>query len=219
MQYYELTRLMEDENRYTIMNMVNVRKFLEEAKRQRQEVEEQNRLLKQRSETDALTGLFNRFRLNTYAENAFINACELKKEFAIEILDIDYFKQYNDNYGHQAGDDCLKQIANEIKKLIKEKNIFGARYGGDEFILIYEGYKKADVQECAETLKQNISKLKIEHGYSKASQIVTISQGICFDIPKAENKIWDYLHMADSMLYRVKQKQRNDISIAEFISK
>lgn len=219
MQYYELNKLMGDENRYTIMNMVNVRKFLEESKRQTQAAEEQNRILKKRSETDALTGLFNRFRLNTYAEDAFINACKLKKEFAIEILDVDYFKQYNDNYGHQAGDDCLKQIANEIKELIKGKNIFGARYGGDEFILIYEGYKKADVQNFAKKLKQNIVNLEIEHRYSKASSIVTISQGICFDIPKEENKIWDYLHMADSMLYQVKQKQRNDVCIATFMSK
>ena len=219
MQYYELNKLMGDENRYTIMNMVNVRKFLEESKRQTQAAEEQNRILKKRSETDALTGLFNRFRLNTYAEDAFINACKLKKEFAIEILDVDYFKQYNDNYGHQAGDDCLKQIANEIKELIKGKNIFGARYGGDEFILIYEGYKKADVQSFAKKLKQNIVNLEIEHRYSKASSIVTISQGICFDIPKEENKIWDYLHMADSMLYQVKQKQRNDVCIATFMSK
>lgn len=218
-KYYELTELMENENRYTVMSMVNIRKFLEESKRQKLAMEEQNRILQERSETDALTGLSNRFRLNTYAEDAFRNAGEQGKEFAIEILDIDYFKQYNDNYGHQAGDQCLICIANEIKALTKGKNIFSARYGGDEFILIYEGYEKTDVLGFAEALKRNVMNLEIEHKYSKTMPVITISQGICFDIPKQRNKIWDYLHTADSMLYKVKQNQRNDVCIAEFEEK
>lgn len=219
MQYYELNEMMENENRYTVMSMVNIRKFLEESKRQKRMMEEQNRILQERSETDALTGLSNRFRLNTYAEEAFKNAGELGKTFAIEIFDIDYFKQYNDNYGHQAGDECLMHIANEIKTLTKGKNIFSARYGGDEFILIYEGYEKSDVLGFAEALKRNVMDLAIEHKYSKVMPIVTISQGICFDIPKPGNKIWDYLHTADSMLYQVKQNQRNDVCMAEFEEK
>ena len=214
--YFELSELMESESRYTVMSMINIRNFLEESTKQLQRVEEQNRILQERSETDPLTGLANRFRLNTYAENAFLRAAVQKEPLAVEILDIDYFKQYNDNYGHQAGDRCIQKIAGVISSLASEHQIFCARYGGDEFILIYEGYNREYVKQLAERLKKNIMQLGIEHKFSKIMPIVTISQEICHDTPQDESKLWDFLHTADSMLYRVKENQRNNVSISSF---
>ncbi len=210
--YYELTEILEKENRYMVSSILNMRNILEETHRRRQEMEMQNRILVQKSETDALTGLANRFRLNDYSEEAFGRSLERKRSFAVEILDIDYFKQYNDNYGHQAGDMVIRKIAQAMRMLEQQyDNIFCARYGGDEFIIIYEGYTKDRVQEFAEELRQSICQQEIEHKFSKALPILTISQGICCDIPNEKQKVWDYLHTADIMLYKGKKISRNSV--------
>lgn len=208
--YYELTEVMERENRYMITNMLSVRNSLECANEKRREIERANAKLRQKSETDALTHLPNRFLLNDFSEEAFERSLLGKKSFAVEILDIDYFKEYNDNYGHQAGDACIVAIAETLKSMCSEQ-IFCARYGGDEFIIIYEGMSKEETFAAAERLRQQILDLALEHCYSKALPVVTVSQGICYDVPKEENKNWDFLHTADMMLYQVKKTSRNNI--------
>lgn len=209
--YYELTEQSEKENKYMISSILNMRHALDETSRKRQEVERENRSLKRKSETDALTGLANRFRLNEFSEKAFERALDQQTGLAVEILDVDYFKQYNDNYGHQAGDTCIRRIASEVKKLEQNENVFCARYGGDEFIVFYENYSKEDVERLAEKLKNAVMGLNMEHEFSMALPIVTISQGICYDIPHEGMKVWDFLHTADRMLYKGKKKSRNSI--------
>lgn len=216
--YYELTEVMERENRYMITNMLSVRNSLERANEKRREVERANAKLQQKSETDPLTHLPNRLRLNDFSGAAFERAVQEKKSLAVEILDIDYFKEYNDNYGHQAGDACIVTIAEELMKMQNEQ-IFCARYGGDEFIVIYEGMSEEAVFQEAEMLRQRILDRAVEHAYSKALPVVTVSQGICYDIPQMENKSWDFLHAADTMLYEVKKKSRNNISMGRLDEK
>lgn len=210
--YYELTEVMERENQYMIANMLSVRSSLEQANEKRREMEQVNEKLQEKSETDPLTHLANRFRLNDFSEEAFGRAAERDRAFAVEILDIDYFKQYNDNYGHQAGDECIVMIAEELKKMQGDR-IFCARYGGDEFIVIYEGMTEQEVFAQAEQLRQRILDRKVEHVYSRALPVVTISQGICYDVPGEQNRSWDFLHAADALLYLVKRKSRNNISM------
>ncbi len=213
--YYELGQLAEQENRYVINAIMEVQFSLEEEKRHSHEIEEANKILQRRSEMDPLTGLSNRFRLNEYAEKAFQNAVLEGDMLAIEIFDMDYFKEYNDNYGHQRGDECLIKIADVLKKFIANEKIFCARYGGDEFILIYEKYTREEVQNLAEQLKREIAERNIEHKFSGIDNKVTISQGICIGIPKKGQKVWDYLYQADKMLYEVKKKSRNAIALCE----
>lgn len=210
--YYELTEVMERENQYMITNMLDVRYSLERANEMYREAERVNERLLEKSETDALSQLANRFRLNDFSEEAFERALAGGKGFAVEILDIDYFKEYNDNYGHQAGDDCIRIISEELRKM-QDDSVFCARYGGDEFIIIYEEMAAAEVFAKAETLRQRILDRRIEHVCSRALPVVTISQGICYDIPGQEDRSWDYLHMADTMLYQVKKSSRNNISM------
>lgn len=204
-RFYELVRITEEESRKMISNMLKIRTSLERAN-------ESNAILTQKSETDQLTGLANRYRLTEYSENITERCLENGEILSVEILDIDYFKQYNDNYGHQAGDECIRKIADCIKHLQNEK-IFGARYGGDEFIIIYRGMNAEEVYEKADQLRQDILDLNLTHAYSEATKTVTISQGICQDIPVDGNKSWDFLHVADNLLYRVKKKGRNSICI------
>ena len=210
--YFEYAERATSENNVMMNNVLNLRRSLEEINLEKQEIEQSNAMLRQKSETDALTGLHNRFRLNDYSEDAFQRAVDNGSSLAVEIMDLDNFKSYNDLYGHQKGDECLQQIASAIKSM-EEFGAFTARYGGDEFVLIYEGKTKDEVVECAAELRRRVLDLQIEHAPSKVSNVMTISQGICWDIPVHGNRMWDYLHSADDMLYRVKQRKRNNFCI------
>ena len=217
-RFYELTEALDRENHYMIANMLSVRRSLEHANEKRREMEKANERLLEKSETDPLTRLANRFRLNDYLERAFERARDDQRAFAVEILDIDYFKEYNDNYGHQAGDACIVAIADELRKM-QSRDTFCARYGGDEFIIIYEYKTEDEVFSMAESLRERILDRRIEHVCSKAVPVVTISQGICFDVVPEGSRSWDFLHAADMMLYEVKKHSRNNISLGHLDAK
>ena len=176
----------------------------------RKEIERTNLLLKQKSEQDALTGLNNRYKLNELAELAFHKAQSSGTPLAIEILDIDYYKEYNDNYGHQAGDEVLIRIADAIRSLEEYDGVHTARYGGDEFVVIYEGYSPEEVERMAQLLQDKIYELNIEHKFSAVSDRVSISQGLFHQIPSKINKLWDFLYGADMILYVVKRRGKNN---------
>ena len=211
--YYELSEEMEKENSVMVASMIQMRNSLNNLVQINREVEQENIALHQKSETDPLTGLHNRYKLNEYGEDAFMRACDKQTPLAIEILDIDYFKEYNDNYGHQAGDEVLKTISRILLQMQKHGNVFCSRYGGDEFVLIYSDMPEEETYQWSEQLKQMIMQQAIEHKHSKAADIITISQGICWGIPTKENKVWDFLHAADVLLYEVKKVSRNSIRL------
>ena len=91
--------------------------------------------------------------------------------------------------------------------------VFCSRYGGDEFVIIYEGLTEDETLKKARTLKENIVRASMEHKYSPAADVVTISQGVCWDVPKAGQTAADFLHTADNLLYEVKKVSRNSIKI------
>lgn len=215
-KYYEKTACMEQASRAMAINMMNMRVDLENERQKRIQMQRENESLTKTSETDALTGLNNRFKLNHSADAKFKKAMETQSFFAIEILDIDYFKQFNDNYGHQEGDKCIVLIANELKKIAANEGVSVYRYGGDEFIVIYEGLTETAVRAIAEDLKAGITAAHMKHEYSKAADYVTISQGICFEIPREGENVWNYLHSADDNLYEVKKYSRNSITINRY---
>lgn len=178
-------------------------------------------LLGQLEETVEQTGIVNlqrkllSLKLKYYGKYKVLEKCLANGQpLSFEILDIDYFKQYNDNYGHQAGDECVKAVANLLRGMENEK-IFCARYGGDEVVIIYNGMSEKEVFECAERLRQEVMRLNLEHLYSDVYPTVTISQGIYHSIPKDGNRIWDFLHAADTLLYQVKKKNRNSLCIGD----
>jgi len=213
--YFEFSEFMERENRLMVSNMIVMRNSYMELTQINKKVEEKNTLLQKRSETDPLTGMYNRLKLNEYSEEVFEKALINRSTIAVEILDIDYFKQYNDNYGHQAGDDCIKFIADTLNTLAKDEGIFAARYGGDEFVVIYEGMTREMVEAKVIELRERVYEAKWEHKFSLADDVVTISQGICFGMPKRDASMFAYLQTADRMLYEVKQQSRNNYKICE----
>lgn len=212
--YFELSEMVEVENKTMMNNVLSLRRNLERVNREKKEIEAKNALLVKKSETDALTGLNNRFRLKDYSEDLFQKAIENKTSLAVEVLDMDGFKGYNDFYGHQKGDECIKQIASAVKSM-EEFGAFTARYGGDEFILIYKDVTKEQMIDYATELRRRVMNLGIECFLSRVSDMVTISQGICCDIPIEGSYMWDFIEVADEMLYRVKQKKRNNFCISD----
>ena len=210
LRFHEVSRQCEQERNKIVNHNVNTRMRLDEETRKRQEVERSNLLLKQKSEHDALTGLNNRYKLNELAETAFSKAQNSQTPLAIEILDIDCYKEYNDNYGHRAGDDVLVHIADALRSLEENAGVHTARYGGDEFVVIYENYSAEEVERFAKQLQDKIYEMNIEHKFSKVSDRVSISQGLLHQIPTGLNKVWDFLHCADMVLYGVKKRGKNN---------
>ena len=212
--YYETVELMERENEMMVSSMITMRGSFYDLASDHKRVEDENRRLQLKSETDPLTRMYNRLKLNEYGEIAFDRAVKNKVGIAIEILDIDFFKEYNDNYGHQKGDECIKFIADCILSLKRHSGVFCSRYGGDEFVIIYEGYTDKEVFAIAKELKKKVVDGHFVHAHSRsASKFVTISQGIFWSIPEKEQTLWNFLHEADNLLYKVKTRSRNSIML------
>ena len=218
-EYAEMALQREMERNRIVSHNILTRMRLEDEEAKRKEAERSNVVLKERSEHDALTGLNNRFKLNELSEAAFQRAWLSQKPLTVEILDIDCYKQFNDNYGHQAGDDCLIQIAGAIRSMEEFPRIHTARYGGDEFVVVYEEYTLEEVEKLAATLQQRIEALNIEHKHSAVSDHVTISQGLFHKTPVAGNKLWDFMYCADMALYIIKRTNKGSFHIATDFNK
>ncbi len=211
--FYEVSQGLEREGRMALASAIALRKSVNDLTIQNLQVKNENRVLHRKSETDALTGIANRMRLNEFGEEAYERCYSSKTPLAIEILDIDYFKEYNDNYGHQSGDEAIRAVATCLQKLCKYKDLFCARYGGDEFVVIYEGYTEQEILAMSYELKKSLAECNIEHKFSKASDKLTISQGICWGVPQSHSKLWDFMHSADLMLYNVKKVSRDSVRL------
>lgn len=213
-RYYELSESEEHQQNKVISHNILIRSYLDEEAAKRREIEKANQMLKHKSEKDALTGMNNRYKLSELSELAFQRAYANGLPLAIEIVDVDCFKEYNDNYGHQAGDECLIKIARAIQSMEQYAGVHTGRYGGDEFMIVYENYAQEDVQKMAEQLRTQIRNLSIEHKHSGVGNCVTVSQGIFQKIPMGNNKLWDFLYVADMALYAVKKKSRDSYLVA-----
>lgn len=167
-----------------------------------------NQKFEQLSNQDGLTKLANRNCLNRFKSSILEKG---EQKFYAVMLDVDYFKQYNDTYGHIAGDEVLKLIANEIIEVTKGKNLFATRYGGEEFLILMQQFEENEVVEFAEMLRNRIHNLKMEHcvgdGY------VTISVGISGQDVDSEEQFVELLKQTDKALYWAKQNGRNQVCV------
>ena len=174
---------------YSVELMIQLNHLKEEQDR----IREENERLKDRAETDPLTKLPNRHALNKSLEAAHARMLAAKQSMGISILDIDNFKQYNDLYGHEQGDRCLCQVADVLRRAANEHGIFVSRYGGDEFVIIYENRSDREIEKIIEELRLQMS--------------VSVSHGFCNTVPNEESKLYDLLANADANMYR-KKKER-----------
>ena len=210
--YYDLSRELRLNEAVSYKFSIDIRRSMEEMRLSQEKIQQENLRLLRQAEYDQLTGLPNRYHLNRFSEQAFDRAFQNQSSLAMEILDIDYFKEYNDTYGHQAGDICLQQISEQIRYLTRNHpDVYSARYGGDEFVIIYEGMTDDEVTSLAASLRNRIRDLAILHETSKIDSCITVSQGIRNSVPKEGNKLWDYMYTADNALYSVKKHRKGEI--------
>ncbi len=207
--YFQLIKRQESMmNGIKILSIKTKQRLHLELKEQ-SKYEKEVRRLKLQSELDALTQLPNRYRLNEVGEKLFRKALMDHLTFGILILDIDYFKEYNDFYGHLKGDDCICRVAKTIKEC--SKGLFCSRFGGDEFFIISINQQEEDLYQIAKSIKSKVMELQIKHQEGIEFEYVTVSQGICVDIPESGQTFADFTHAADMALYRGKSSTRNSI--------
>jgi diguanylate cyclase (GGDEF)-like protein len=163
------------------------------------------------SSLDGLTGIPNRRTLDQFIEMSWKNAIREQQPISLIMADIDYFKAYNDNYGHLQGDDCLILVAKSLVSCIKRPNDLVARYGGEEFIALLPNTDGEGALLVAERMRKSIEKLAVKHDQSKVAHYVTISLGVAEIIPQPFDTIADFIKLADDALYVAKHEGRNKV--------
>lgn len=171
----------------------------------------ETRLLNELAQRDGLTGLYNRRIFDDYVHRIWRQS--RREDVAIEIIfvDIDYFKIYNDLYGHQAGDDCLRRVAHVIQRAAKRPFDFGARYGGEEFVLVLYGPPDDYARTLPEQLRQDIMALAIQHEGSRVVPTISVSVGVAIADPNSGRSLTGAIQAADEALYEAKQRGRNRV--------
>ena len=171
----------------------------------------ETRVLNELAERDGMTGLYNRRIFDDYVERLWRQSRRESNSVAIIFVDIDFFKVYNDLYGHQAGDDCLKRIARCIARGAKRPFDFAARYGGEEFVLVLYGPPDEYARSVPEQIRRDVLELAIPHAGSQAGKYVTVSVGLAFARPETSRSLAGAIQTADEALYQAKREGRNRV--------
>lgn len=181
----------------------------------RQQLQKANFELRMMAVKDGLTGIANRRYFDEVMAKEIKRALRTESSLSLVMCDIDFFKPYNDNYGHQSGDDCLKYVARTMEKASKRPGDLVARYGGEEFGIILPETELEGAKAVAETIRIAIDKLALSHGYSKAADHITISAGVSSIQPikgdDVKNITRQLIKAADKALYLAKEQGRNQV--------
>ena len=175
------------------------------------EMEKETEKLYDLSFQDPLTSLANRRFFNDYMQKLWDRNAITETETGMIMVDIDYFKRYNDRYGHLEGDNCLVEVAKRMKELIHRRGDFIARYGGEEFVAVFQSCSVDDLMKLAGKLCRGVEALGIEHLDSECSESVTVSVGVAWDVPREGSSWLNLFKTADEALYRAKAGGRNRV--------
>ena len=174
-------------------------------------IEEANIKLQELAVIDSLTKIANRRKFDEYLESEWWRLAREKAPLSLILCDIDYFKLYNDTYGHQSGDRCLYQIAQAIKKTVKRPADLTARYGGEELAVILPNTNPEGAEQLAKDICRQIKALQIPHINSSADMYVTLSLGVAGCIPEHGCSVENLIAKADRNLYQAKEMGRNRV--------
>lgn len=172
--------------------------------------------LKNSAKIDPLTGLLNRGAINQGLETIMHYARRENRYISLLLADVDYFKKFNDLYGHTEGDSALMNVANSLAKCCRRSLDFAGRYGGEEFILVWFDTKPEESESLCELVKAKIAELEIDHQHSKASPHLTLSGGLVTLIPSDSTSVQTLINKADELLYQAKDLGRNQISMYQY---
>ena len=200
LELYNQKRLVEEQT-----------KLLELKVKELSELQEANFKLESLSTLDGLTSISNRRSFDNYIDMSLKSCARSNKPISLIMADIDFFKGYNDNYGHLKGDECLIKVAKTIASSTKRPLDFVARYGGEEFAVILPETDIEAAIEIAEIIRANIEALKITHENSAVASYVTLSLGIESILPETTYSINEFIDNADKALYNSKLNGRNQV--------
>ncbi|MBE8999369.1 PAS domain S-box protein [Nostoc sp. LEGE 12447] len=176
-----------------------------------QQLQAANEELQRLATLDGLTQIANRRRFDQYLENEWHRLKREQIPLSLILFDVDFFKRYNDTYGHLAGDDCLRQLGSALKSVIKRPADLVARYGGEEFAVILPSTEIEGAISVAQTIRQAVSDLTIPHAQSSVCDRVTVSLGVASIVPNSETSPQDLINAADKSLYIAKQQGRDRV--------
>ena len=175
----------------------------------------ESRVLAQLAQRDGLTGLYNRRSFDEHMNRLWRQSRRERSQLTLLLVDIDHFKAFNDHYGHQAGDDALKKVAEVIGFSAQRPLDFAARYGGEEFALLLYGPGSDYAKDLPEQIRQAVLGLKISHQKSGTGPYLTVSVGVAHLMPDMERSMAGAFQMADEALYQAKENGRNTVVVKE----
>lgn len=167
--------------------------------------------LEELSFRDGLTGVANRRKFDAVYDEEWSEARRNVQPLSLIMFDVDFFKRYNDHYGHVEGDECLKRVAQALSSAANRPRDFVARYGGEEFVLLLPASDEAAAKAVADRCRQAIFKAQIRHAASPISQLLTVSMGVGTIVPSGNDDPVGFIDLVDRQLYRAKQGGRNRI--------
>jgi diguanylate cyclase (GGDEF)-like protein len=170
--------------------------------------------LRRIAESDGLTGVTNRRSFDAALEAEWRRSARFGVPLAVVLMDIDHFKAFNDNYGHQAGDECLRKVAEALAGCLMRSGEVLARYGGEEFVALLPGTDLDLAVRIAERLRRHVTECSIPHTYSSTGPVLSLSAGVAAAVPVAEASAEELLAAADAALYAAKRAGRNCVSPA-----
>jgi diguanylate cyclase (GGDEF)-like protein len=183
---------------------------------QRDRAEELAHQLKRLSSQDGLTGIANRRHFDEELGAAWQAALEERRSLALVLCDVDSFKLYNDTYGHQQGDACLRQLAGLLQSHAKAAGALAARFGGEEFVVLLPRGDQAAAIALAESVRAALAALAMPHSKSVAAPYVTASLGVCATVPAEDQSLASLIARADEALYEAKHTGRNRVAARNF---
>jgi len=194
---------------YRMIMSVRQRDLLDLVEERTRQLEDANALLRRLSSLDGLTGIANRRHFEEALATEWARARRASLPLSVIMIDIDYFKDFNDAYGHQRGDDCLKQVASTLQNSFHRAGDMVARYGGEEFVAVLPGTATESAFKIAEMLRTKVEQLQIPNDKSPGHRIITISLGVACCIPVEDLSPMDLVSLSDRALYRAKKAGRN----------
>ncbi|GGJ35692.1 diguanylate cyclase domain-containing protein [Deinococcus roseus] len=174
-----------------------------------QQLQEANRELERLALLDGLTGLYNRMALERKLHEEFLDHRRRERPLGVILCDVDFFKKYNDLYGHPQGDECLRRVARILQGAARRPRDMAARYGGEEFLLLLPETDLAGCLRVAEDIRLRLQALHLPHAASEVAEQVTLSLGVVSVLPETGMRVQDLVQQADQALYHSKQQGRN----------
>jgi diguanylate cyclase (GGDEF)-like protein len=172
-------------------------------------------LLREMVARDGLTGIQNRRMFDQHIARVWQQAVREEERVAVLLVDVDCFKDYNDRYGHQAGDECLRAVAASLSQCARRPLDFVARYGGEEFAIVLYEASREYIAEVLTRIQRSIAELNIPHEASKVASRLTVSIGAAFILPAANRTVEGLIQLADEALYCAKEEGRNRVIVME----